>query len=68
MARDRKVADDEAEEIRDRIDLRAEPEWIGRVKRQADRLGMTISSYVRMATTRQVESDEASDPKPRARR
>jgi hypothetical protein len=43
---------------RDRVDLRAEPEWIARVQAQADRLGMALSAYIRMATTKEVERDE----------
>lgn len=49
-------------EPRDRIDLRAEPEWVARIKRQADRLGISISAYIRLATTRQLEQDEKTDP------
>ncbi len=48
---------------RDRIDLRAGPAWIARVQRQAERLGMSLSAYIRMATTERVEEDEATDPK-----
>jgi hypothetical protein len=48
---------------RDRVDLRADAEWIARVERQAARLGMTLSSYIRAATTRAVEADEATEPK-----
>lgn len=47
---------------RDRLDLRAEPELIARVKTQAKRLGKGISAYIREATTRMVEADEANDP------
>lgn len=49
-------------EPRDRIDLRVAPEWYTRVKRQADRLGLSVAAYIRQATTRQVETDEESDP------
>jgi hypothetical protein len=47
---------------RDRIDLRAEPDWIARVQRQADRLGVPFSAYIRLRTTEALERDEASDP------
>jgi hypothetical protein len=47
---------------RDRVDLRAEPDWIARVQRQADRLGISLSAYIRQATSRQLEQDEATDP------
>jgi hypothetical protein len=46
---------------RDRLDLRAEPAWIARVRRQADRFGMSISAYIRAKTTEALEKDEATD-------
>jgi predicted DNA binding CopG/RHH family protein len=47
---------------RDRIDLRVKSSWYARVQRQADRLGMDVSTYIRHATTLKLEQDEASDP------
>lgn len=47
---------------RDRLELRAEPDWIGRIAVQARRLGISVSAYVRLAVTRQLETDEASQP------
>jgi hypothetical protein len=49
-------------EPRDRLDLRAEPAWIARVAAQAERLGISVSAYVRQATSRQLERDEAEWP------
>lgn len=46
---------------RDRIDLRAEPEWIARVRRQAERLQISLSDYLRLATTRQLLRDESDE-------
>jgi hypothetical protein len=47
---------------RDRIDLRAEPEWIARVRHQARRLGFgSISAYIRHATTKQLAVDEREE-------
>lgn len=48
--------------IKGEIDLRAEPAWVARVERQAKRLGVSLSAYIRQATTRQLERDEASEP------
>lgn len=48
---------------RGRIDLRADPEFVARVQSQADRLGMSLSAYLRMAVTERLERDEASQPK-----
>lgn len=47
---------------RDRVDLRADPAWVARIERQAERLGISVSAYIRLATTKQLEADEASDP------
>jgi len=47
---------------RDRIDLRVKPEWHARVMRQAERLGMDVSDYIRQATTLKLEQDEATEP------
>ena len=45
-----------------RIELRAELEFIARLERQASRLGIGISAYVRQAVSLRLEQDEASDP------
>ena len=47
---------------RRRLELVAEPEWIERVSKQAERLGISLSAYIRLAVTRSLESDEASQP------
>lgn len=48
---------------RDRIDLRAEPDFVARLNRQAERLGLSLSAYLRLAATERLERDEASDPR-----
>ncbi len=58
----KKPGEPSADAARDRVDLRVEPAWVARVERQAKRLGLTLSAYIRQATTRQLETDEASDP------
>lgn len=50
------------ESPRSRVDLRADPEWVARIERQAKRLGITVSAYIKQATSRALESDEATDP------
>lgn len=47
---------------RDRIDLRADPAWIARVERQAERRGITVSAYIKQAVSLAVEADEAREP------
>lgn len=57
----------QASEARDRIDLRAEPDWVARVTRQARRLGISASAYIRLATSERLERDEASEPSQKSR-
>jgi hypothetical protein len=45
-----------------RIEMRADLGWIRRVERQAARLGLSLSAYMRQATSLRLEQDEASDP------
>lgn len=47
---------------RERLELRADREWIMRVLHQANRLGISLSAYIRSAVTRQVEADESNEP------
>jgi hypothetical protein len=62
MPRSNKKRSVEPEGDRDRFDLRADAVWLARVKRQAERLGLGMSGYIRLATTLKLENDEASDP------
>lgn len=50
---------------RDRLDMRLEPETRQRADRQAERFGLSLSAYIRRALIRQLEEDEASEPKKR---
>jgi hypothetical protein len=47
---------------RDRIDLRADPAWVARIERQAQRRGISVSAYLRQAGSLALEQDEATDP------
>ena len=47
---------------RDRIDLRADPAWVARIERQAERFGINLSAYIREAVTIRLEADESTDP------
>jgi hypothetical protein len=54
------VAKDSTE--RDRVDLRCEPRWLERIRRQAERTGVrTVSAYIRQAATRQLIQDEREE-------
>lgn len=48
-------------EPRDRIDLRADPEWVARLRHQAARFGLNISAYIREAVTQRIERDEQGE-------
>jgi hypothetical protein len=47
---------------RDRLEVRAEPEWIARVFRAAERFGLSLSAYIKLAVTERLERDEATAP------
>jgi hypothetical protein len=38
---------------------------VARANRQAKRLGVSLSAYIRLALTLKVEQDEAAEPEPR---
>lgn len=50
---------------RDRLELVADPALISRAAAQAERLGISLSAYVRISLTKQVERDEAEAPPPK---
>ena len=66
MARKRTPAPEEPPSSRGRVDLRADPAWIARVERQANRKTINLSAYIRQAVTAALEADEATDPELRA--
>ena len=54
----KKPSPSEDQPVRDRVDLRAPPDWIARVERQAKRRGISLSAYIRQATSLMVDDDE----------
>jgi predicted HicB family RNase H-like nuclease len=55
---------------RDRFEVRAEPEWIKRVTLAAARVGLSLSAYVRLVVSKQLqreEDEEALRPAPRGK-
>jgi hypothetical protein len=52
---------------RDLVQFRADPEWIDRVNAEAERLGLSISAYIRLAVNERMERTEAGRA-PKARR
>jgi hypothetical protein len=47
---------------RDRVELRADPEWIEKVLAASDRVGLSISAYIRLAVNRLMETPDFSPP------
>lgn len=47
---------------RERFDLRLPPDLRERLEAQADRFGLDLSAYVRLALVEKVERDEATNP------
>lgn len=50
---------------RDLVQFRADPEWIDRVNAEAERFGLTLSAYIRLAVNERMERTEADRPKGR---
>jgi predicted DNA-binding ribbon-helix-helix protein len=44
---------------RARVEFKAEPEWIERVTREGERLGLNLSAFIRMVVTQYVDRVEA---------
>jgi hypothetical protein len=40
---------------RDLIQLRADPEWIDKVDAEAERLGLSLSAYIRLAVNERMQ-------------
>ena len=55
-------------EPRDRIDLRVTPALRKRLEAAAERFGLKISAYIRLAVTERLERDEATEEQVKARR
>lgn len=63
MARRKQTSpDDQQPPARNRIDIRADPSWVARIEKQADRLGISLTAYVKQAVSRALEADELTDP------
>jgi hypothetical protein len=52
---------------RDLIQLRADPAWIDRVNAEAERLGLSLSAYIRLAVNERMQRT-ASEPPPAQKR
>jgi hypothetical protein len=44
---------------RKRVEFMAEPEWIKRAASEAERLGLNLSSFIRMVVTQHMDKTEA---------
>jgi hypothetical protein len=53
---------------RDRLELRADGKWIERVVQEADRLGLSLSAFVRMAINKELNRMEAESPRPKGKK
>lgn len=43
---------------RGRVELMAEPKWIARANTEAERLGMSLSAFIRMVVTQYLDKAE----------
>jgi len=62
------VAKKQPNDIRDRLDLRIDPDLNARLASQAERFGVSVSAYVRQAAAERLERDEATDPRLKSKR
>ena len=46
---------------RERVELRVDSAWLERVRKQAERLQMNLSTYIRMVVTERMEQDEEKE-------
>jgi hypothetical protein len=47
---------------RDRFEVRAQPAWIARVTRAAERFGLSLSAFVRLVVTERLEELDRNPP------
>jgi hypothetical protein len=47
---------------RGRVEFKADPEWIERVNAEAERIGLNLSSFIRMVMTQYMDKVEAERP------
>ncbi len=52
---------------RGRVEFKADPEWIRHVHHEAERLGLNLSSFIRMVVTQYMDRLEAERPTPRGK-
>ncbi len=50
-----------------RVEIRADPKWIARVTAEANRLGLNLSAYIRLAVNERLDRTEAAEPPRRAK-
>lgn len=48
----------------DKLEIRAEPEWVERVKEAAAQLGLPAAGYIRMVVTQRMDLDGVAKPPP----
>lgn len=53
-----------AKKKQERVELRAEADWVRRVEAEAERWGLTVSSYIRLAVNEKMERDRRGADEP----
>ena len=64
VLRDKQVPRRKSNMDRDRVELRADPEWIARVSSAAERFSLSLSAFIRMVVTERLEELERNPPPP----
>ena len=53
---------------RGRVEFKATPEWTERATRAGERLGLSLSAFIRMVVTQYLDRMEAEQPQPSNKR
>jgi hypothetical protein len=65
VLRDKKMPRRKSKMDRDRVELRADPEWIARATAAAERFELSLSAFIRMVVTERLEELERN-PSPQS--
>jgi hypothetical protein len=65
--RDKQVPRRKSKMDRDRLELRADPEWIQRATRAAERFGLSLSAFIRMVVSERLEELDRNPPPEKGR-
>lgn len=51
-----------------RLEMQADQDWLDRISREAKKLGLSVSAFVRMAVTEYMDGREQQRPQPQPKK